>query len=242
MDGDDMWRERNARAGSSTEPRRPYWAVGLALLALVSAVVIGAFLLDRQVRPRVGIEPAPTPASALQAPASRSGAPSPSSTAPPAASPTAGTAALGPTPAASPTRWPTTTSPLEREIEDAYQRYLQIYSEAVLNLDTSHLSEVLDGRALQLVTAEVNDLKARGRPVKIIENDRLIALSRVTDTSATLIDEYTSRSVLVDPTTKQPLPRTGPPTRIRQSYEFRKVDGVWKIVDGTREVLGEATP
>ncbi|MPZ14367.1 MAG: hypothetical protein GEU73_08075 [Chloroflexi bacterium] len=42
------------------EPRRPYWVVGLALLCLVGAVLGSALLLDRQLRPEVGIEPAPT--------------------------------------------------------------------------------------------------------------------------------------------------------------------------------------
>lgn len=132
------------------------------------------------------------------------------------------------------------TSPLEREIEDAYYRYLQVYSDAVLNLDTSRLSEVLDGEALRSVAEEVDDRKASGRPLKVIEDDRLIAFGPVTETQASLIDEYTSRSVVVDANTKQPLPRTSPPTRIRQTYVFRKLDGTWKIVDGTREILGEA--
>nr|MDA8218666.1 hypothetical protein [Dehalococcoidales bacterium] len=130
---------------------------------------------------------------------------------------------------------------LELEIEAAYEDYLRVYSEAVLNLDTSHLNEVLAGQALQLVTDEVNGLVAGGRPVKIIEDERMVALGGVTETSATVVDEYVSRSVYVDPSTKQPLPRTGPPMRVRQSYELRKVNGAWKIIDGTRETLGEVS-
>lgn len=237
MSPDETLGETQAGADVSTEPRRPYWAVGLVLLAAVLVVLAAAFLLDRQLRPRVGIEATATTPALAQASTPPTAAPSP--TVPAAATPTA-PAAAAPTVVASPTGLPVASSPLEREIEAAYERYLRVYSDAVLNLDTSHLSEVLDGKALQLVTDEVNELKAKGRPVKIIEDDRAIALSRVTDTSATLVDEYTSRSVFADPNTKQPLPRTGPPTRIRQSYEFRKIDGVWKIVDGTREVLGEA--
>ena len=217
-------------------PERPrYWIVGLALLALVLAVLAGAVLLDRRARPHVGIDP--TAAITAAAQATRGPVAERSPTMPVGAVPTAAGASPTPSATASPSGPSAASSPTERQIEEAYRTYLRIYSDAVLNLDTSRLSEVLDGRALQLVTDEVNELKSRGRPVKIVEDERTIAFARVTETSATLVDEYTSRSVYVDPRTMQPLPRTGPPTRVRQSYEFRRVGGVWKIVDGTREVL-----
>jgi hypothetical protein len=132
-------------------------------------------------------------------------------------------------------------TPTTREVEAAYGRFLQVYGDAAMNLDTAHLNEVLDGQALQWVTEEINGLKAGGRPVKIIVDNHQIAFGPVSDNSATLIDEYLSRSVYADPVTKEPLPRTGPPNRVRQSYEFRKIGGVWKIVDGSREDLGEAS-
>ena len=231
--------ERLSRRGTGTEatsaPRRPWWPVGLALLGLVAVVLVGAVLLDRQLRPRVGVEPTPAVPAAAQTPSVL-----PSPTALTTASPTVGGVAAAPTATATLPRVRVATSPLEREIEDAYYRYLQVYSDAVLNLDTSRLSEVLDGEALRSVTEEVDDRKAKGRPLKVIEDDRLIAFVPVAETQASLIDEYTSRSVVVDANTKQPLPRTSPPTRIRQTYVFRKLDGTWKIVDGTREILGEA--
>ncbi len=231
---DESPSRRDTGTEATSDPRRPWWPVGLALLGLVAVVLVGAVLLDRQLRPRVGVEPTPAVPAAAQTPSVL-----PSPTALTTASPTVGGVATVPTATATLPRVRVATSPLEREIEDAYYRSLQVYSDALLNLDTSHLSEVFDGEALRLVTEEVNDRRARGRPLKVIEDDRALAFGRVTDTSATLIDDYTSRSVIVDVSTKQPLPRTSPPTRIRQSYEFRKIDGVWKIVDGTREVLGE---
>jgi hypothetical protein len=224
MDSDEAVTDASVRTHERPEQRRPYWAVGLALLGVVIAVLAAAVLLDQRLRPRVGIEPVPTIAAAPTTAAAPTARAIPTATSAPVAAPERSTA----------------NTPLEREIEGAYQRYVQIYSEAVLNLDTSRLGEVLDGDALQLVTAEVNDRKVAGRPLKVIEDDRLIAIGPVTDTSGSLIDEYTSRSVTVDMVTKQPLPRTSPPTRIRQVYTFRKAIGTWKIVDGTREVLGEA--
>lgn len=240
MHADDTADQHGPGGDSGAARRRPYLVVGVVLLGVVAAVLIGAFLLDHQLHPRVGIESVPTLAVIAQ------GTPIPtvehSVTALPVGTiPTAVPAATAPVGTPESPELRVATSPLEREIESIYYRYLQVYSDAVLNLDASRLAEVLDGRALQLVTEEVNELKANGTPVKIIEDDRVIAFGRVTDMSATLIDEYTSRSVYVDPNTHQPLPRTGAPTRIRQSYEFRKISGVWKVVDGTRQVLGEAS-
>src|SRR5579883_2360794 len=170
---------------ATSDPRRPWWPVGLVLLGLVAVVLVGAVLLDRRFRPRVGVEPAPSVPAAAQM---RSVAPSP--TALTTASPTVGGIGAAPTATATPPGVRVATSPLEREIEDAYYRSLQVYSDALLNLDTSHLSEVFDGEALRLVTEEVNDRRARGRPLKVIEDDRALAFGRVTDTSATLIDDY----------------------------------------------------
>jgi hypothetical protein len=223
----------DAAMDKMNEPSRPWWPVGLALLGLVGALLIGGVLVARQLRPPIGVEPAPQAAPVAQP---TSAAPAvPAVTAVVGAAPTS---ASGATSVSLP-GVRVASSPLEAEVEDAYYRYLQVYADAVLNLDTSRLREVLDGGALQSVVAEVEDRKARGVPLKVIEDERLLAFGPVSDTQATLIDEYTSRSVLVDPSTKQPLPRTSPPTRVRQTYVFRKVDGVWKIVDGTREVIGE---
>jgi hypothetical protein len=189
--------------------------VFVALLALLVVAFGAAVLLDRRFRPAVG-------------------------TVPDTAAPAQVTAGAGPSQGAgqaSGTRFART--PLEREVEEAFLRYLDVYSNAVINLDSSRLPEVLDGAALQWVQEEVNDLKERQRPAKVIEENRTLRFTDVTPTSATLEDEYVNRSVYVDPRTKEPLPRTSAPTRVRQTYQYRKISGVWKIVDGTRDELGE---
>jgi hypothetical protein len=210
---------------------RPFWAIGLVLLAAVLVVLVGAYLLGTRLRPRVGIESAPT------APA----------TAAPTAARTAVTGAVAtqapgpPTPTGLPPGIGVASSPTELAVGAAHERYLRIYSEAVLNLDTAHLDEVLAGEALQSVTDEVNELKRQGRPVKINESDRLVGLTDVTETSAVLVEVFTSRSVYVNPATGQPYPRTGPPERVSQSYKFQKIEGAWKIVDWSQQSLGEAS-
>jgi hypothetical protein len=233
---------------AKTPPR--FWLVGLVMLGLIVVVIGGAFLLNERFRPRVGIEPAPSvaapratarvPAVAIPTVVSPSAALAPTATIAQTSPTVTAIAASTPFTGAIPTADPTQSEALKKEVEQAFQRYLQVYSDAVWNLDASHLQDVLDGQALILVTDEVNQLKSSGRPVKIIEDDRQTAVVRAFNTTATLVDEYTSRSVYADPKTRLLLPRDNPPLRVRQSYEFRKMDGVWKIVDGTREELGEA--
>ena len=194
--------------------------VTAALVAVVALLLAGGWYAGQHFRGRVGMEPAAGVA-----------APSAAAVAPVGVAPISAEAN------------PSTTSPAptaEQQIRRAYQHYLDVYSEAVRTLDPGHLSEVLDGNALKLVTDEVNGLKSQGRPVQIVEDQRFIALTSVTDQAGTLIDEYTSRSVYIDPATQKPLPRTGPPTHVRQSYVFRNEEGTWRIVDGTRENLPPA--
>ena len=236
MGTDETSEQGNLPENPEPGHRRPYWVVGLALLGLVVVLLAGAFLLERQSRPRVGGEP---PSAVTGTTSAQAAAGDVQPTAQSAAAPPETAKSASPTPIETVGGLRVANSPLEREIEAAYENYLRVYREAVLNLDTSHLNEVLAGQALQSVTDEVDGIIAGGRPVKIIEDQRLVSLGRVTETRATVVDEYVSRSVYVDPSTKQPLPRTGPPTRVRQSYELRKISGVWKIVDGTRETLGE---
>src|SRR5579885_3093833 len=107
MSPDESPSRRDTGTEATSDPRRPWWPVGLALLGLVAVVLVG------------GVGAAPTAAATL--PGVR-----------------------------------VATSPLEREIEDAYYRSLQVYSDALLNLDTSRLSEVLDGEALRSVAEEVD--------------------------------------------------------------------------------------
>lgn len=217
--------EPDGTVASRREPRmsrRPFWLVGLVLVGLIAGLLAGALVVDRQLRPGVGIGGAGEDGEAASSgdryrvvPA----APEPSFIAPPAL--------------------PVARSVAEREVEEAFLNYLRIYALAVWELDASRLPEVLEGQALEWVTDEVNGLKAQGRPVRIVEDERKVALGPVTETSATVFDDYLSRSVYVDPVTREPLPRTGPPTHVRQTYELRKIGGTWKIVGGTREVVGE---
>lgn len=136
----------------------------------------------------------------------------------------------------------TALAPETREVIGVFERFLQVYADALRTLDTSHLSEVLSGQALQVISDEVNGLKTQGRPVELVEKNHHVGFDLMTGSSAVLVDEYDSASVYIDPKTGEPLSRTGPEQKIRIVYEFSKTGNDWKIVQSAQKVLGVATP
>lgn len=209
------------------EPSRPWWPVGLALLGLVVVLLVGAVLVARQLRPQVGVEPVPqTPAAVQPTSAARA---APAATAAVVAVPTAATAA---TSAALP-GVRIGTSALEREIEDAYLRYWEVLKQAYLSLDTSSLGEVTAGAELARQEQQIRDLRSRGRAAKL-EVDHRIAFANVSAERAVVYDEYLNRSLFVDAATKQELPTKEQPETEKISFEMRKINGTWKVVDAAQ--------
>ncbi len=218
--------------------RRPYWIVGLALFGLVVVLLAGAFLLDRQFRPAVGVESPPAVAAtgeptdapvAIVPPTTEATPPTGQPTLPP----TASAASAVPTTAGTPGGLRVATSPLELEIEAAYLRYWEIRSEALFNLDPTRLPEVMAGAELERTRAEIVGLRDQGRAAKIVVEHR-IAFLRVSDSRAELYDEYFNKSYLVDTQTKQPVQPPGSGGIAKISYQLEKGDGVWRVVDGMR--------
>ena len=238
MGPDDTLNQETLRTNLGLEHRRPYWLIGLALLGLVVILLAGAFLLDRQLRPRVGIESPPAVATATRptnAPVAVVPPTLPATAAPttqPAPASTATTAAGAPTTEA-PGGPRVATSPLEQEIEAAYLHYWDVLAQAYLDTDTSHLGEVMSDPELSRQDKEIQDLKSQGRAAKLVAEHR-IAFAKVSPESAVIYDEYLNRSVFVDPTTKQERPTSAPPETEKISFEMRKIDGTWRVVDGTR--------
>src|SRR5579884_999715 len=114
MSPDESLSRRDTGTEATSDPRRPWWPVGLALLGLVAVVLIGAVLLDRRFRPRVGVEPTPAVQTVAQGmevhtPQNAPTAAAASTTAPTMATPSAATGTVPSVRVA--------TSPLEREIE-----------------------------------------------------------------------------------------------------------------------------
>jgi hypothetical protein len=240
-------RATEAAEPAETSARRAYWPIALLLGGLVIAMLGAAFLLDQRFRPRVGIEPAPaiadvaTPAVAVAptiaaAPTVLPTQP-PAPTAIPTAPPTAMPTAAAPTPASAPGALPPNAtdllSPLHREIIDAYLRYWDVRSHAYYDLDTSRLSEVMAGDELARAEQSIRELKAQGRAGKwdVEHNFRIL---KAAPDEAVIYDEYVNNSVFVDAVTKQEIPTSEPPMLRKISFEMKKIDGRWKVIDGTR--------
>lgn len=225
MKADEGTNEANSDTGPDPERRRPFWVAGLALLGLVVAMLVGAFLLDQQLRPGVGIEPTSAVPAAGKATDTTQAGRQPTSPAAGISTPviTATQAGGG---AATPSG--------AQEVEQAYLKYWEVYSEAMYTLRTSRLSEVAAGERLEQAVVEVEKLKAQGKAAKIDVEHHFFVFD-ATANSAKVHDEYVNNSYAIDPETKQPVGAPGKSESIIDTYFLERIDGVWKVVRGVRE-------
>lgn len=241
---------------SDTPAPWPFWLVGLAIFSLLVVILVAGLLLSRRFQPPVDV--ATVAAGAMQSTPTPTQPAAPTATLVPlfptipltptvVNTPTEVQAAGTPTqpvPAATaPTETPQPAPPviepgttgditvLEQEIKAAYLHYWDVRAAAYLNLDTSHLAEVMAGAELARETKQIEDLKAQNKPSKM-DIEHHISFALIADDHATIYDPYVNKSVWIDPITKQPLARNTPPTIEKVSFILRKIDGTWKVVDG----------
>ncbi|SRR5581483_5106533 len=215
----------NINASPGGSPRYPL--VAALLVGVVAALLVGGWFASQHFRGQVGTEPARSVA-----------APSPRTTAPadvavPAAVTAASPAAVTSVAASPAPSFRVASSPLEREIEQAYLHYWDVRAAAYLNLDTSHLAEVMAGAELERMSQQIKDLQAKGRAVKVDIDHRYLFASESPD-KAVIYDEYLNRSLFVDVATNQVLPTSSPAVTEKISYELQKIDGSWKVIDGAQ--------
>jgi hypothetical protein len=148
-------------------------------------------------------------------------------TAPPAAAPA--TMAIG-----LPAEGGPSTPQLEEEVEQAYRRYWDLYSEALYTLDTSRVGQVAANEELRRIEEEVSGFRAQARAVRADVSHSYLIVD-VTDAGATVYDEITDRSFLIDPATKEPSQGPGTAHLVKDIYYFRKVDGAWKVTRSLRQ-------
>jgi hypothetical protein len=147
-----------------------------------------------------------------------------------------------PTPAATatatvaPTQTPpaTTTVSPEEEVEAAYLRYWDVYADAVHNLDTSRLADVMTGPRLERALNEVQQLRDQGRAVDIVVENHPVVVQIESD-RAVVYDEYENRSYFIDPTTKEALSSPEGSQTIRDTVTLTRVGQTWKVLDTLRE-------
>jgi hypothetical protein len=178
--------------------------------------------------------PAATTAATAAVAATATTVPSPSSAV--TAGTTAVAAATKPAPTPPPallTMLPTMErlTPLQKEVVEAYLRYWDVLARAQYDLDTSLLGEVLADVELTRSAEDVRRLRAAGHAAHV-EVEHNFGLRRVTPDEATVYDEYVNRSILLDAVTKQPVStKEPPPNVVKMSFEMKRIEGVWKIVD-----------
>lgn len=215
---------------------RRYGLAAAGIVLVVAAVVAGAIRLDRQLRPPVqtvavtgtaAASVAPRPASPQVAADVVGNVTAVSSS---AASSSAASASAAPS---LPSGVSVASSPLEREIEAAFLHYWDVRSQALLNLDGSHLSEVTAGVELTRDQQQIDDLKAQNRAIKVEINYRLAFVNSSQD-SAELFDDSFNKSYYVATDTKQPQGSPGSGGPVKVSYVLQKLQGTWKVVDGSR--------
>ena len=200
---------------------RPYWPVALALFGVAAVLLVSGFLYIRQSRASVGV--ASQPATSVVAVAAQV-SPVPSIANQPSAP--ASVAAAAPSATAS--------DPLAQEVADAYQRYWQVYSDAMLQLDSSLLPQVTAGAALKDNQDEIAGLQARKRAVRVVVEHHFFVFN-VTATDARVYDEVHNQSYLVDPVTKQ-APQSSQQVDIeKDTFQLSKLDGSWKVTTSTRQ-------
>jgi hypothetical protein len=207
------------RTNESKPGSRRYAPVAAALFGVVAALLIGGYFLSTRLRPPLeagsAIAPAASATSASLLQASGGAA---------AASVSAPASALA----------SASGEVRAQAVEVAYLHYWDVYSQAMLTLDTSHLGEVAAGDRLQQAIAEVQDLKAQGKAAHI-EIQHHIGVFDVTSTSASVHDDYTNNSYTIDPVSKQPVGSPGKSEHLVDTYFLQPIDGVWKVVRGVRE-------
>jgi hypothetical protein len=116
---------------------------------------------------------------------------------------------------------------VERDVEDAYLRSWDVYTDAMLRLDPSRLDEVYSGEALDVRTNEIADLAARNTPaVMRVRHDYEIVMVNADD--ALVLENYLNHSVLVDGTTMQPI-EPDPNKVVKREYVLRRERDGWRV-------------
>ena len=232
------------------------WPTVAAVLAvvLVGALALGLFA-NRNLRSPVAVEPTSAPIAASTAaartvqsaaaiPPTATVVPRPPTVEPTAVqaplvtatpmsaqvSTTATPAPLAPSPAATPR--PTVSPEIAAEVAVAYEHYWQVRAEALFDLDTSHLDEVMADDHLAAAQELVGQLKSEGRAIRT-DVSHNYAIVQGNATEALIIDDYVDRSTYLDAGSRETLTK---PTNgsLLEQYRLRKIDGVWRVISLVR--------
>ena len=142
-----------------------------------------------------------------------------------------------PTPSAAPsantpTPLPTVEPTLAAEVGQAYENFWRVTSQALLELDASHLDEVMDGNYLASIRDRISQLSRDGQAIKthVILNYSVVEASHE---FATVVDDFEDDSIYIKVGTDEPV---SAPTgdQVRTLYKLQNISGVWKVIDSVR--------
>jgi hypothetical protein len=233
--------------------RLPWPLVAAGLFGLLILVLAAGLFANRYLRPQIGLVPtavplaAPTagvptpfPATAVAATAAEAGTPliigtvaARTATPPlvPAAAPTS-TPAPPALASATPSPLPTVEPALAEEVGKAYEMFWRVRSQALLELDATHLAETMDGDYLTNFTQGIDQLRSEGRAIKTKVSLHYFVFQASAD-AASIVDDLEDNSVYVTVGTEDALSNpTGDQQRVL--YRLRKVEGAWKVVGSVR--------
>lgn len=132
------------------------------------------------------------------------------------------------TPSIQPSLSPSPES-LDAEVEQAYLKFWQVWTQANLELKPALLNDVATGEALAALRDQVTAQRDMEQPVRIEVEHHYETLVSAPD-FASVEDTYINRSVRLSPETMEPIESVRD-TRVRKSHTLRKVDGIWKVAE-----------
>ncbi len=221
----------------------PWQLVAGALFAVLAAALGVGLIASRNLREQLALPPTPTglpavvstatvPVAAATVVASATSVPTVLAT-PTSGVPTvavsAATVTRGPAALATASPVPTVDPALATEVGRAYETYWRVRAQAVLLLDSTHLSEVMDGDHLIQVEQRINELRTEGRAIKtkVALNYSIVEADPA---SASVVDRIDDDSYYVKAGTEVPLTQPAADV-LRVLFRLRKSSGVWKVVD-----------
>jgi hypothetical protein len=131
-----------------------------------------------------------------------------------------------------PTSLPTVEPTLAAEVGQAYEHYWQVRAEALYQLDTSHLDEVMGGEHLADAETLVAQLRSDGHAI-LTDVSHQYAVLEVSNDEAKVADSYVDNSTYIDPNDHTKLSQPEGIT-LNELYYMSKLDGHWKVVSIAR--------
>jgi len=132
----------------------------------------------------------------------------------------------------SPTALPTVEPTLAADVGQAYENFWRVRSKALLELDPTHLPEVMDGDYLEGTVRRIEELRTENQAIKT-QVSLSYSVIQASSEVANVVDDIVDDSVYVKIGTDDAISE---PTsdQLRILYELRNLGGIWKVVDSVR--------